>query len=154
PAGWLDRVQSAQSEAELTAIRRSVARGCPYGAFTWVERTAVQLGLESSLHDRGRPRGRVSKETEAGRLVSSKRTLNDPDPAAQPDLTGIWQEDSLRRRGLATRDLCKTDDFPGIILILTIWGRSTKRAASRKSQMALWSSGTWPNRKPQLPSGT
>jgi putative transposase len=67
---WLDHVQSAQTEAELTAIRRSVARGCPYGSSAWVERTAEQLGPQSSLHDPGRPRGRVPQETEAGSLFS------------------------------------------------------------------------------------
>jgi hypothetical protein len=70
PAAWLDRVHSAQTEAELAAIRRSVARGCPYGSSAWVERTAEQLGPQSSLHDPGRPRGRVPQETEAGSLFS------------------------------------------------------------------------------------
>ena len=56
PAGWLEYVQTPQTEAELAALRRSVERGAPYGSPTWVERTAVQLGLESSLQSPGRPR--------------------------------------------------------------------------------------------------
>ena len=71
PAAWLEHVQAAQTEAELAAIRRSVARGCPYASSAWVERTADLLGLESSLHDPGRPRGRVPQETEAGSSLFS-----------------------------------------------------------------------------------
>jgi putative transposase len=56
PASWLEYVQGPQSEAELAALRRSVARHAPYGSAAWVERTAVQLGLESSLRPPGRPR--------------------------------------------------------------------------------------------------
>ncbi|HJZ56017.1 MAG TPA: transposase [Gemmataceae bacterium] len=41
--------------AELAALHRSVDRGAPYGEDAWAERTAVRLGLESSLRARGRP---------------------------------------------------------------------------------------------------
>lgn len=56
PADWASRVQAAQTEAELTALRRSVARGQPYGADAWVRATASRLGLETTLRPRGRPR--------------------------------------------------------------------------------------------------
>jgi putative transposase len=56
PRGWLKHVQSPQTEAELEALRRSVARGAPFGDATWQERTAKALGLESTLRPRGRPR--------------------------------------------------------------------------------------------------
>ena len=56
PANWLLHVQSAQTEAELAALRRSVLRGNPFGEKWWQERTARRLGLESTLRARGRPR--------------------------------------------------------------------------------------------------
>jgi putative transposase len=56
PRGWLEHVHAAQTEAELAALRRSVQRGCPFGSGVWVEQTAAQLGLESSLRPGGRPR--------------------------------------------------------------------------------------------------
>ena len=36
PANWLACVQEAQTEAELSAVRRSVERGRPYGSERWV----------------------------------------------------------------------------------------------------------------------
>ncbi len=56
PSDWLQIVQAAQTEAELAALRASVARGLPYGAEVWVKQTASELGLESSLRSAGRPR--------------------------------------------------------------------------------------------------
>jgi putative transposase len=55
PGNWLDYVNAPQTEGELERIRRSVVRSCPYGSVGWVERTARDLGLESSLRPRGRP---------------------------------------------------------------------------------------------------
>ena len=46
---WLAWVQSPQTEAELTALRRSVQRGAPYGSDRWKKLTARRLGLESPL---------------------------------------------------------------------------------------------------------
>jgi putative transposase len=56
PAQWTELVNAPQSEAELTALRRSVARGRPYGKDAWVQRTVQRLGLESTIRPRGRPR--------------------------------------------------------------------------------------------------
>ena len=56
PRNWLDRVNSAQTKSEVEAVRRSIARGTPFGGERWTERTADRLGLESSLRPRGRPR--------------------------------------------------------------------------------------------------
>ena len=49
-------MQTPHTKAELAALRRSVERGAPYGAPAWMERTAAELGLESSLRPPGRPR--------------------------------------------------------------------------------------------------
>jgi REP-associated tyrosine transposase len=47
-------VNEPQSEAELAAIRHSVNHGRPYGGNDWVRQTASNLGLERTLHSRGR----------------------------------------------------------------------------------------------------
>jgi putative transposase len=56
PRDWLSLVDEPQTEAELEAIRRSVTRSQPYGSEAWVWKTARDLGLESTLRARGRPR--------------------------------------------------------------------------------------------------
>jgi len=56
PSDWPALVNQPQAEAELEAIRRSVVRGQPYGSDAWVQDTARDLGLQSTLHARGRPR--------------------------------------------------------------------------------------------------
>ena len=54
--GWTEHVNAHQTEAELTRLRRSVQRGCPFGADAWSDRTVRKLGLEITLRPRGRPR--------------------------------------------------------------------------------------------------
>lgn len=56
PRLWLSHLQQPQSEAELAALRRSVARGSPFGNSAWIERIAKKLDLETTLRPRGRPR--------------------------------------------------------------------------------------------------
>jgi putative transposase len=56
PRNWVALVNQPQTEAELAALRRSLARGTPYGDERWTQRIAKRLGLESTLHPRGRPR--------------------------------------------------------------------------------------------------
>ncbi len=56
PADWVRRVNRPLSESELKAMRGSIQRGTPFGGDRWTARMAVQLGLESSLRPRGRPR--------------------------------------------------------------------------------------------------
>lgn len=63
PADWLEIVNCPQSEVELDALRRCVRRGCPFGNADWAARTAKQLGIESTLRARGRPK----KEREEGK---------------------------------------------------------------------------------------
>jgi putative transposase len=60
PRAWADLVNQPQTEGELEAIRRSLMRGQPYGGENWVSKTAWQLGLESTLRLRGRPRKTAS----------------------------------------------------------------------------------------------
>jgi putative transposase len=56
PRRWVEQVNEPQTEVELAAIRRSVARGRPCGSPDWIEQTAAALGLGSTLRGRGRPR--------------------------------------------------------------------------------------------------
>jgi len=56
PRDWIARVNRTQSEAEVEAVRRSIARGAPLGGVAWQRRTAERLGLEPTLRPRGRPR--------------------------------------------------------------------------------------------------
>jgi putative transposase len=56
PSDWAEYVNLPQTEAEVEAIRRCLHRGSPYGDASWTEQTAEQLGLQSTLRRRGRPR--------------------------------------------------------------------------------------------------
>jgi putative transposase len=58
PSDWNDIVSLPQTEAELISLRRCVNRGCPFGDSDWTSTTANQLGLESTLRQRGRPKHR------------------------------------------------------------------------------------------------
>lgn len=58
PDDWVERVNAAQSAAELEAIRHSIRRGRPYGQEAWTEQTARRLQLGQTLRPLGRPRKR------------------------------------------------------------------------------------------------
>jgi putative transposase len=61
PAGWTRRLNTAETEAGLTALRQSISRGRPFGDPAWTEQAAERLGLEMTLRPHGRP-----KKTEIG----------------------------------------------------------------------------------------
>jgi putative transposase len=65
PAGWAGWVNEAQGEAELAALRRCVARGCPFGAVGWVAEAVAKLRLGVTLRPRGRPK-KNTKQAEKG----------------------------------------------------------------------------------------
>ena len=54
PEPWQEWVDQPETEAELTGLRRSVARGVPFSAESWQRQTTKRLGLESSLRPVGR----------------------------------------------------------------------------------------------------
>jgi putative transposase len=58
PSRWVKWVNEAEKEAELEDLRCSAQRGRPFGGEAWVVRMAKRLGLESTLHPRGRPKQR------------------------------------------------------------------------------------------------
>ena len=55
PNDWIERVNRADNEKELEALRRSVNRGRPFGTPEWQRRIAKRLGLESAYRSAGRP---------------------------------------------------------------------------------------------------
>ncbi len=61
PKRWLAWVNEPQNEHELETLRHCIQRGRPWGEAAWVDRTAVQLGLDFTLHPRGRPRRGTEK---------------------------------------------------------------------------------------------
>lgn len=62
PTDWPEQVNRPQSEEELAVIQRCIQRGAPFGGEQWVKTMAAELGLDSTLRSRGRPR----RETEKG----------------------------------------------------------------------------------------
>ena len=56
PKDWLRRLNRAESERELEALRRSANRGQPYGSDAWVKRITKRFGLQSAFRPQGRPR--------------------------------------------------------------------------------------------------
>jgi putative transposase len=53
---WLTQVNKPLSVSDLARLTTSIERGRPYGNDSWTSKTARQLGLESTLRSRGRPR--------------------------------------------------------------------------------------------------
>jgi putative transposase len=53
---WCEYVNEPQTEAELAAIRRCLARGRPFGGDAWQAKVARQLDLEYTFRPRGRPK--------------------------------------------------------------------------------------------------
>jgi putative transposase len=64
PADWVDIVNKPQTEAELEAVRRAVARNSPFGSDEWSKLTAETLGLQATLRPRGRPRKKRERDEE------------------------------------------------------------------------------------------
>jgi putative transposase len=54
PFPWTHIVNGAGTESELKSLQRSIDRGTPFGDSDWQNKTATQLGLESSLRLWGR----------------------------------------------------------------------------------------------------
>jgi putative transposase len=52
----VEHVNAVQTEAELTALRRSVKRGSPFGDARWQDEQAARLGIAHTLRPLGRPK--------------------------------------------------------------------------------------------------
>ncbi len=59
PKDWDKFVDESIDNKELEEIRRSVNRQSPYGSVSWQTQVSKELGLESTLRPRGRPRKEV-----------------------------------------------------------------------------------------------
>jgi putative transposase len=67
PHDWIDFVNEPQTDAELDALRQSVAKGRPFGQEDWENRMIAALALDHTQREPGRP----SKAT-ASLLEASK----------------------------------------------------------------------------------
>ena len=56
PNNWLEWVDKPHTHAETEALRRCTAKNAPFGSTAWTQTTAQDLGLQSSLRSRGRPK--------------------------------------------------------------------------------------------------
>lgn len=56
PRNWVEHVNRPQTDAELESLRRSVARGCPFGSPQWQAHAAQRMQLQFTIRKRGRPR--------------------------------------------------------------------------------------------------
>ena len=54
--GWLEHVNTPITKTEYDALQRSIQRGCPFGEENWATKKIKQLGLESTVAPRGRPK--------------------------------------------------------------------------------------------------
>ena len=62
PPRWSMYVNKAETETELTALRRSVKRGSPFGGEAWTTQMQQLLGLEHTARPQGRPRKPVKPQ--------------------------------------------------------------------------------------------
>lgn len=53
---WREWLNRPQSDEELAAMQRCIARGAPFGRTDWVKQMAAEWNLDSTLRPRGRPR--------------------------------------------------------------------------------------------------
>jgi putative transposase len=56
PKDWIEFVNGSERESELDNLRSSAQRGRPFGNEDWVIKIAKQLGLESTMNSRRRPK--------------------------------------------------------------------------------------------------
>jgi putative transposase len=55
PRNWVVQVNRSDDPEVQSAVQHAIRRGAPFGGPAWQQRTAVRLGLESTLRPRGRP---------------------------------------------------------------------------------------------------
>ena len=59
PPKWLSKVNTPQSEDELSALRASSNRSQPFGSPQWQEKISRKYDLESTFRPQGRPKKKV-----------------------------------------------------------------------------------------------
>jgi putative transposase len=63
PAEWLRWVNETETDEQVTAIRRSVVKGQPYGTEAWVTRMVGQWNLEATMREPGRPKNMAQNDS-------------------------------------------------------------------------------------------
>jgi len=58
PRNWIEFVNAPDKTSELDDLRLSARRGRPFGSEDWMISIAKRLGLEATMHSRGRPKRR------------------------------------------------------------------------------------------------
>ncbi len=66
PRHWLRLVNEPIPPNLAKTVQTAIARGQPFGREAWVRRTAAQLGLQSTMRDRGRPGSALEKVSDTG----------------------------------------------------------------------------------------
>lgn len=56
PSDWNEQLSLEIPTETLDRINHCIQRSCPYGAAEWVQKTAIRLGIESTIRPRGRPK--------------------------------------------------------------------------------------------------
>jgi putative transposase len=56
PADWPDWVNEGEATEQLSAVRKSVTKGQPFGSALWVEQMVTHWNLGATLRERGRPK--------------------------------------------------------------------------------------------------
>jgi putative transposase len=56
PPDWVQWVNDREADDQVTAIRRSIVKGRPYGTEKWVTQMVVQWRLEKTVRGAGRPK--------------------------------------------------------------------------------------------------
>ncbi len=55
PDDWLRLVNTPQTRNEIAALRLSIRKNRPFGSESWQKEVSVRLGIDLSVHPRGRP---------------------------------------------------------------------------------------------------
>ena len=56
PKDWLQIVQSTIDQPQQQAIEQCIKRGSPHGSKQWIDQAVTELGLQSTISPRGRPK--------------------------------------------------------------------------------------------------
>lgn len=56
PNQWTEYVNTPLTDGELERMQQSISRGAPFGGLEWRARICEQLGLESTIRPKGRPK--------------------------------------------------------------------------------------------------
>jgi putative transposase len=65
PADWVQFVNEAAAQGELSMLRENVLRSRPLGDEPWVAAMAKRLGLEFTLRPRGRPKLKMDNQPQS-----------------------------------------------------------------------------------------